>query len=90
MSGSTLLHPDSVPKETAVGSFLSGLFGEVGKALLPALLPRLKPLLDKLLADALNKLLNNLGNGNLSVLALHSQDQLDEVVAKTSAELMSE
>lgn len=90
MSGSTLLHPDFVPKETTVGSFLSGLFGEVGKALLPALLPRLKPLLDKLLADALNKLLNNLGNGNPSVLALHSQDQLDEVVAKTSAELLSE
>ena len=85
-----LLHPDSVAKETTVGSFLTGLFGEFGKALLPALLPRIKPLLDKLLKDALNKLLNNLGNDNPSVLALHSQDQLDVVVAKTAAELLAE
>lgn len=73
-----------------MGSFLTGLFGEVGKALLPTLLPRLKPLLDKLLQEALNKLLNNLGSGNPSVLALHSQDQLDVVVAKTTAELLAE
>lgn len=73
-----------------MSTFLTGLFGEFGKALLPTLLPKLKPLLDQLLKSALDKLLNNMANGNPSVLALHSQDQLDAAVAKASAELMSE
>lgn len=73
-----------------MSAFLAGLFGEVGKALLPALLPKLKPLLDQLLKSALDKLLNNMAGTNPGVLALHSQDQLDAAVAKTSAELLSE